>query len=131
MKLQIELKNNNNKELKYNEFEANMLAQLDEISDKLYSLNSDISNYFFDLDESVSSCIEKQIEAMIDSVDNLYLDGIVKSICKRAVVDEFTVDEFEEKFIEFCVDLGVKNTPTLVECALDTFEEQKLTFKNL
>ena len=81
--MSLEIKIKNDKKLKYNTFEANILQELDNITDMLYSLNSSISNYFYDLDENPPSFVEKEIEAIIDMVDNSYLDNIVKSICKR------------------------------------------------
>ena len=129
--MSLQIKINSDKRLKYNTLEADILQRLDNITDMLHTLNSSVSNYFYNLDENPSSQIEKSIETIIDMVDNIYLDNIVKSICKRAVVDNFTKYEFEKQFIEFCNDCDIKNPESLIDSALDIFEEQKKVFENI
>ena len=77
------------------------------------------------------SDIQKKIESLIDKVDNVYIDNTVKPICKRAIVDGLTVEEFQEKFDEFCSDCGVVNSQTLIDIALDIFEFESSIFKKL
>lgn len=53
--MSLEIKINNDKKLKYNALEANMLQELDNIVNMLYTLNSSVSNDFYDLDENPPS----------------------------------------------------------------------------
>lgn len=130
MSLKIEIKNNE-KKLRFTNFEANILTELDDISDKLYTLNSELSSYFSEIDSDMPSDIQKKIESLIDKVDNVYIDNTVKPICKRAIVDGLTVEEFQEKFDEFCSDCGIVNSQTLIDIALDIFEFESSIFKKL
>lgn len=128
--MKIELKNNL-KELSYTSMEFNILSKLDDITDKLYTLNSEIQNYFKENNLEASEKITKNIEQVIDIIDNTYLENIVTPICKRAIVNNFNVDEFQEQFEELCSDCGIQNQSTLVDCALDIFEKQYKIYQSM
>ena len=121
--MKIEFKNNL-KKLSYTSMEFDILSKLDDIADRLYTLNSEIQNYFKENNLETSDKITKNIEEVIDMVDNTYLEHIVTPICKRAVINNFTIDEFQEQFEELCSDCGIQNQSTLVDCAVDIFENQ-------
>lgn len=130
MKLKIEL-SNKEKKLRFTDLEANILAGLDGVSDKLYNLNAELNNYFSERSAVMPKEMQTQIESLIDNVDDAYLGSAVRPICKRAVVDGLTVKEFEKEFDKLCADCGVVNSQTLIETALEIFESERSVFEKL
>ena len=130
MKLKIEL-SGKGKKLRFINLEANILAELNRVSDKLYSLNAELNNYFSERSAVMPEEMQTQIESLIDNVDDTYLENSVRPICKRAIIDGLTVEEFEKEFDELCADYGVVNSQTLTETALKIFELEHSVFEKL
>ena len=110
-------------------FGKQLLSSLAEISDGLHNLNCDMYNYFLRNGEDVPNDLIKNIEALIDKVDYIYVDGMVSPLCKRAVLDGFTYEEFEEKFDELCKECDITNPQSLIDCALDVFYDSSEFYK--
>lgn len=75
--------------------------------------------------------IKKDIESLIDNIDNTYISNLIIPVCKKAVIDKFTKEEFEEKFDNFCFEHNIINSETLIPIAVDIFEAELSKFKKL
>lgn len=122
---------NKEKKLRFTEVELNAITSLDNISDKLYSINTNLYNYFFEKGLDIPFNITKDIESLIDDIDNTSISNLIRPICKRAVLDNFEKEEFEEKFDTFCSEYNIINSESLIPIAIDIFEEECLKFKRM
>ena len=119
----------NEKKLKVSDTDRDRIMVLSDISDKLHTLNCDVYNYFLQNNIDISEDITKKIDTLIDSVDSIYVDKIVRDICKNAIVDGFTIEEFEEHFDELCNECNVADAQSLMDVALDIFYDESETYK--
>ena len=128
MKLEIALKGKE-KELRVSEEDRFKIMKLGNISNQLHTLNCDLYNYFASENIEMPKELESKMESMIDMVDSIYVDEAVKNICKNAIIDGFTIEEFEKHFDELCHECDVEDSPSLIDCALDIFYEESKVYE--
>lgn len=130
MKLKIALKEKEKeKELRVSEEDRFKIINLGAISNQLHTLNCDLYNYFVFKNIEMPEELESNMESMIDIVDSIYVDEAVKNICKNAIVDGFTIEEFEKYFNELCHECDVEDVSSLIDCALDIFYEENKVYE--
>lgn len=105
-----------------------LLSNLAVISNDLHNLNCNAYNYYLNKGEEVPNKLIKSIESVIDTVDMLYIDGFVVPMCKKAIIEGFMEDEFENKFSELCKECSIVNPEVLMQCALDIFYEESIYY---
>ena len=110
------------KKVKVKESECDLIICLDSITDNLYTLSSKLDEKASILSEDTILDLEKRIENIIDEVDKINLVNCVKPICKRAIQDGLSREEFEEGFTTFCENNNMINPESLISCALEIFD---------
>lgn len=121
--------NGNEKKLKISDNDKDKITTLSDMSDKLHTLNCDLYNYFLQKGMDMPDEITKQIESLIDVVDGVYVDNIVKDICKNAVIDGYTIEEFEKDFDKLCCECNIADSQSLIDVALDIFYSENENYK--
>lgn len=110
------------KKIRVEERECNLIVFLDSITDDLYTLSSKFYEKAAMFDEDTFLNLGKRIENLIDKVDETNLDECVNPICKRAIQDALSREEFEEGFTTFCENNDITNPESLISCALEIFD---------
>lgn len=110
------------KKVKVKESECDLIVCLDSITDNLYALSSKLDKKASILSEDTILDLGKRIENLIDKVDETNLDECVNPICKRAIQEGLSKEEFEEGFTAFCENNDITNPESLISCALEIFD---------